>query len=348
MVVVFLGAGASAPFKYPVMAELTTELRNTIQDEEGRLLYHLSGPSRPYSDAETVLQDIEAFDTIYTRGLERTINSVTVYGQKGAIQKEFQEFHVLCGSLRETIRASIFDTYSFDPECASKFPLYDQLFSFLRSQKEICIYTTNYDRIIEEFCMRGKSYEIRDGFTHNVPRQRYLWNPENSFDTDLPSDKTTIKLFKLHGSLDWKKGPYGIERVTPQVRLGPRMPDLLTYPGSKDPPEEEPFRTTYERFEIQMAKPEPCLVIGFSFRDYYLNRFFRDFINRRNGQLLVMSNNCKETMSKYLFRSNIDELNPYFEKNRVVPIPCHFDEGDWAIYLSEALRKTGWNPPPNR
>jgi hypothetical protein len=80
-------------------------------------------------------------------------------------------------------------------------------------------------------------------------------------------------------------------------------------------------------------------VIGYRFNDPYLNRIFRDFVNSPNGQLLVMSKTCKETVAKNLLRmKNLDELKKYVGTDHFVPIPCHFGDKDWNTMTTDALR----------
>ena len=88
-----------------------------------------------------------------------------------------------------------------------------------------------------------------------------------------------------------------------------------------------------------MEATDRCLVIGFSFRDDYLNRVFRSFLRSGKGQLLVMSANCKATVAKNLLGlENIDGLKRYVESNSYMPIPCHFGDGEWLEILKNALR----------
>jgi hypothetical protein len=342
-VIVFLGAGASAPFGYPTMIGLREELRKRAKADEADLLMYLLYLRGTNNDAETVLQDIEVIETISKRKLEKIFGMVTIPGSK-TVPMGFDKFVSLCRSLRDTIEDLIFEIYQFRPECEPKFQLYEQLLSTLESipgGREHYIYTTNYDRIIEELCSERKNYEIKDGFVPDPKSRRLFWQPM-SFSSAATPNVVAVKLFKLHGSLNWKISQYGIEQVLLERRLTQPTPvykkDVLVYPGGKEPPEEEPFRWLYERFETQMKETDRCLVIGFSFRDPYLNRIFRDFVNSGKGQLLTMSANCKEMVKDLLRLENIDALKKYVETGYYVPIPCHFGEGDWLERLHSALR----------
>jgi hypothetical protein len=345
LVLIFLGAGASVPFGYPTMVGLQNELIRRVGDKQRGLLVGLPSVAGGI-DAEVVLQHIAAIEALSERGLERIFEEarITFYGTHGKETMGFLEFVNLCRTLREEIEDVIFDVYQFRPEIVDKFRLYGQLFSTIASAtkaREHHIYTTNYDKIIEEFCTRTEGYQIVDGFEYDSKIRSILWKP-SLFNSPLPDVGTPLKLFKLHGSLDWKSGENGIERVAPEVRLkqptAVHKKDILIYPGSKEATEQEPFRTLYERFETEMKETDRCLVIGFSFRDLYLNRIFRDFVHSGKGQLLVMSKNCGQIVAEKLLNlRQSTELEKYVDGNNVGLIPCHFGEGDWLTALQNTL-----------
>ena len=234
---------------------------------------------------------------------------------------------------------------SFALKSGRRLQLFTELFSSLNfpggTFQEYSIFTTNYDRIIEEFCASKESLELRDGFVQNAKTRRNTWNPR-SFDAPIRKDASVVKLLKLHGSLNWKLGEDGIEQVSPEIRLvQPRamlLRDILVYPGSKERPDQDPFTTLYDRFDAQMKSADRCLVIGYSFRDAYLNRIFRDFLESDRGQLICMSQNCKVTVAQNLLPlKDLDGLAAYNESNRLVTVPVHFGEGNWQSALTNAL-----------
>lgn len=344
MVVLFLGAGASAPFDYPVMDKLKIMLSERISEgSSADLLYTLSQLQRHDLDAETILQDIDTILSIPNQGLKKIFDTCYLYHIKdighNMVSTKFDELIDSAKILRELIHESIFEIYQFTKERSHKLTLYDQLFRILGEQEEHHIYTTNYDRIIEQFSADFLDFELIDGFTRNHKMRRDLWDPK-SFDRSYEGKNKLIKLFKLHGSLDWKRSEYGIERSSHEVRGIPRTKDLLIYPASKEPPSDPPFDSLYKRFgaEISEAK-EPWLVIGFSFRDPYLNRFFLDYIESGRQPLIVMSNDCENIATNLLRMKEKEELEPLITRKQIILIQCHFGEGDWNIHLKDVLEK---------
>lgn len=257
---------------------------------------------------------------------------------------KFSQFVELSRSLRNRIQEIIFDVCQFRPDCKSSFRLYSDLFSTITSvtkANEYAIFTTNYDRIVEEFCASEKNYEVRDGFRIDQKNRRNLWDAR-SFDLSRTPDNTLVKLFKLHGSLNWKLSEFGLEQAMPEQRLEKPTPvykqDLMIYPGSKERPEREPFRTLYDRFDSEMKRTDRCLVIGFSFRDQYLNRIFREFVDSGKGQLICMSNNASMIVAKNLLDlKDFDTLRIYTNTNSFVSIRIHFGEAGWVDQLRNAF-----------
>jgi len=358
--VVFLGAGSSAAFGYPVMEGLNDEVSRATKGDDLNLLRYIRTADNQVN-AESVLQAIDFIIDLSKRGIGSLFSESYVQFPKHfqLSAMPFERLLASCRSLRETIENKIFEVYQFRPGSEVNFNLYRQLFLAIASVDNLAghhIFTTNYDRIIEELCQMKEEnpldggdgefydgYALMDGFVHDPARMRYLWNPNSSFETRVSDNRIPIRLYKLHGSLDWKSGQYGVERVSTETKLIQpttlHKRDLLVYPGSKEAPEEEPFRSLYERFERVMGRARRCFVIGYSFNDQYLNRIFRDFVNSRYGQLLVMSKNCKQTVAKNLLRThNMDELQQYVETNRFIPISCHFGDNDWYKMTSSALR----------
>lgn len=85
----------------------------------------------------------------------------------------------------------------------------------------------------------------------------------------------TIKLFKLHGSLNWRRRQddsvvkIGSEERTRGTKRFKE--NLLVYPAEKFKPTIEPFKTLHGLFEKYFEECETCVFIGFAFRDEYLN-----------------------------------------------------------------------------
>lgn len=343
--IIFVGAGASAPFDYPPITGLRDRLLKVLPEKEGGLFRDLLD-RKGVVDSEGVLQALELIDSVAKHGIGEMFTSsnvaLSLWAQDRSMR--FTDFVELCRSLRDKIQGAIFEIYQFRTECRSKFDLYSRLFSIVEKTtgtKEHSIYTTNYDRVMEEYCASSSRYELRDGFKINAKNRRNLWDV-GSFDSAFSGEGLLVKLFKLHGSLNWKISDFGIEQVMPETRLERPTPiykkDVLIYPGSKERPDQEPFRYLYDRLEAQLKSSDRCLVIGFSFRDSYLNRLFRDFVESGKKQLVHMTNSSMETIGRNLLEvGNTGEVQRYVKISRLVCIPRHFGDATWETALRSIL-----------
>lgn len=106
-------------------------------------------------------------------------------------------------------------------------------------------------------------------------------------DTDHRQD---INLYKLHGSLNWKRHKSGRILRTPEEgrSLDPNFVDnVLIFPTlSAKYNGTEPFVTMLSEFQKNMKIADVCIVIGFSFRDTHISEFFINFI--RIKKLLIV------------------------------------------------------------
>ena len=116
------------------------------------------------------------------------------------------------------------------------------------------------------------SVDFSCGFRNDKRNNRQFWHPEEFNHKEWKFDAKRIRLYKLHGSLDWRITSGGrIERVPIEERVSPRTKrykeNLLIYPAEKDYSKGEPFRRLQKYFDQVLNWHEICLVIGYSFRD---------------------------------------------------------------------------------
>jgi len=351
--IVFLGAGASAPFDFPTMPKLVHILWNHLSGND-KTLFKLLCASKNSGDTENVLMTIEQISSIANSPIAAIFKPYQLPPRIGRLALPRLNFETLVQSLRslrEHMYDEIFEVYQTKPMTRLNFELYSELFSIIGKKAESkghLVFTTNYDTIIEDFCAATQRYELRDGFEHDTTIGRHLWS-DLSFDRPVSyAPKPTIKLFKVHGSLGWKESiPYGIEKVTLEKRVessptSVHTRDLIIYPGSKNPPDRHPFTYLYDRFETEMKTADQCVVIGYSFRDDYLNRVFRNFIfsQQKRKRLYVISKTSEETLWKNLLGlKRKAALKHYVFSKMVIPIPCHFGENGWSKEITAKLQE---------
>lgn len=134
------------------------------------------------------------------------------------------------------------------------------------------LFTTNYDRCFETAASRI-GLPLMDGFSFTVP-QRFA---ADTFDFDIVTQSTyskepdyvprLIRLFKLHGSVDWERTEGGIEK-----RENATNP-LLIYPryGKYEASYAPPFLEMMSRFQSILRNPSVgVLVVCFGFNDQHI------------------------------------------------------------------------------
>jgi hypothetical protein len=171
--------------------------------------------------------------------------------------------------------------------------LFALLHEITPTDEPICVYTTNYDTIVEDF-FQSPSFSdetfhsaarVCTGFGQGNPGR---WNPE-LFDAKPPTGTRQVNLFKLHGSVTWKWEPSGSVFVPVETnwRQATGDTDCLLYFGYKSVPETEPFKTLHNRFKDSLVGSSTAFVVGFQFADPYIRETF-DFALRANRQLKIV------------------------------------------------------------
>jgi hypothetical protein len=132
------------------------------------------------------------------------------------------------------------------------------------------IFTTNYDLVLER-AIRQAKLPIKEGHADDVTREVDIeaWRNFASWGTEAKG-----LLTKLHGSLHWLKGDDGEIEVT-GASFKDHDRQVAIYPGYKGVPNDEPFFAFHQYFSSCVAEADVVVVIGFAFRDDYLNEIIR-------------------------------------------------------------------------
>ena len=174
------------------------------------------------------------------------------------------------------------------------------------------IFTLNFDRTVEQMLL-ARRVRFADGFRRlKTPTGLAIWDP-SAFEAAGKS----IRLFKLHGSLDWavlQSGPrptsnahYGVTqdylRAYPRlVRLQDWRSAHLSLPGAPDGPAmainvgtrkelmytATPFAFLFHRFADALSRASVCVIAGYSFRDERVNRMLEEALVERRGALRLV------------------------------------------------------------
>ena len=316
-VALFLGAGASRAFDYPTTLEFVTELKNVLTKEERRILDSILR-SPEFSDIEHVLQTLDSIIEFSSNPYIRTLfkeSHATVNPNNGRVVRSsisWNEFISLCQKLKETIIDELHSQYEFDMNKFDKiqgcYNSIDLTLTSVNKIPELHVFTTNYDSVFERFCIdSGREIEFSCGFITDFRSGRQFWDPDELKNWKWDKVRSQgIRLYKLHGSLDWRETVDNrIERVPTEEKVSRRTRrykrNILIYPAQKNYAAGEPFRSLMKYFENVLNQHVLCLVIGFSFRDPLINNSFLDFLrDNRKRRLVVVSPSATKNVEENL------------------------------------------------
>jgi hypothetical protein len=358
-VMVFLGAGASAPIGKPTMAGfmplLIRRLRLDFIDVDGvsELLSHVG------HDLEELLEQLASMaDMPYVKAfIMESSNGPSVgtlpplppnIDPHGAMSAKGPRLvYSIASRLRSAVHKAVIQQYgSVAKEQA--LTLYDPFFDLLFTQfgeprtlpgrawpglrsALLPVFTTNYDPAIEAFCEGNFArYSLTDGFRYIEAERREGWDPAHFDSPSRHLAKRNLALFKLHGSADWITIDSRIRRAEPRyVTDGEEnWNNCLVYPAKKKVSLEDPYFTCYDYLLQCLERTNICVTIGYSFRDYdALTRVKSAMLNNEHLVLIVISPDASEVVNRL-----------GFQPHRARPIDLPFGHGEASEPYLTALK----------
>lgn len=205
--------------------------------------------------------------------------------------------------LQNSINSEVYNNYSREAPLNSLQKTWLPLINGISKRADrIDIFTTNYDQIIEQALYEANiSSTIHAGFTggHRSTVNLDYWRNINP--------KIGL-LTKLHGSVDWKIGSGG-SKENPIIRHGHPEFDgnhtdrLIIYPGFKGKPKDQPYKLFHDYFSNRISEATHILVIGFAFRDEYINEIFSLNI-KSNTKIAIIDPSENPTWPSFLVKAH--------------------------------------------
>jgi hypothetical protein len=238
--------------------------------------------------------------------------------------------------LKNSLIDQIYSNYHFKQETKKEaFTAFDDLTGAIMSQDYLLtdFFTLNYDRLLEEYLI-FRNIEYIDGFT-SIHR-RNLWSPETfKRDEDRVDSSTPVRLFKLHGSLNWREYEGTIESVTteePSRNLYHKK-NIFIYPTQVCDDTSEPYSSMYPYFRSAKEYTNVLIVIGYSFRDEPINQIIVEYV--KHGKVCIM---ISPTISEDV--QNIGSLiSKTKSKNYLISIPSTFSDTNLNRTIQEVLNR---------
>jgi hypothetical protein len=289
-VILFLGAGASAPLGLRLMDSFMDLLEDTMKDAQAltRVMVNMyAGPGRG-RDLEMLFETIEEYDSKaqWCRG-ERNWRGIVATAQFRDLTGDVSQIRKRASDLVITHYARV------DRGAVAR--LYG---GFLRAVTEanspphLPIFTTNYDTAIEDFVDASEGmFRLVDGFPTGSRRS---WEPDTMLHSYVPdpSGRNTLLLFKLHGSSTWRLHK-NTREVTKESTAEPvtdasLYENALVWPAQTKSIPKGPYTINYRYLRGCLAQATICVVVGFSFRDEVIRRYFAESVATNKSLRLVI------------------------------------------------------------
>lgn len=302
-ILVFTGAGISVPLGLPSTKDFLSAVtqKGMVQPVTQNVIEHLNAESGRGHDIEWILSALEAFqkNSPLTEFLIPKLGAGDHRAQQtvGQIQRGLSEYKSQAAQEIIRIKKIVFDKLT-KFENQTSLSIYINLWKEIRSkwpESSLSIFTTNYDLAFETAIISGmkewKAIGVHDvdyGFTSQM--SQFVYNPSQDFNWK----HDCIEYLKLHGSLDWHRDVFD-NCTRSMAPTKPENPDdmPILYPGFKGVPEKEPFASIHNRLVQRLSEADAVIVIGFAFRDAYINNIFENVLRTRKNLTILYFNPIK-------------------------------------------------------
>ena len=281
--VTMVGSGLSCAEGLPSMKDLARKLiedvPKNIRTESHECWLKIEKKLNSGVDLESALIDNKADSDIESAILKITYELISEKDRQ-ILEEVVKEERVLDFSYY----LSRFNTDSYDLSVITT--NYDLLIEYACEKKRLNYSDSFYGKIISEFSMKEAKNEMLNG----VKKGR---QPKNIY-------KKIIKIYKPHGSINWKfikDKPYRINNVnfgTPCIIT----PGCNKYEKGYKPP----FDGHISTMSKEIDKAKKLVFIGYGFNDNHLQTHLNNCENKQRPVLIIsrtLSENAKEFMKNY-------------------------------------------------
>ena len=294
----FFGAGTSCAFGLPNIFNLTERVENKLEEDMKEYFFKLKESlkdlyRRSNISVEEILNYIRQIRDITGERFDHEYDGIS--GENAKILDES-----ICRCIFEIIK---------DCEDKADITKIRKFFAWLDMTNRKCakeIFTTNYDMLLEK-AMESNFIPYFDGFVGSY--EPFFW--ADSIEKFVVSTDMTynwIKLWKIHGSLNWECKKDNITGNSKIIRIGKiDLPEneLIIYPSKEkySLSRKQPFIAYFDRLKNYLNSGELLFVFsGYSFSDQHINEIIFNCL-RQNTRLyslvLCFSDEQVETMEEY-------------------------------------------------
>lgn len=171
---------------------------------------------------------------------------------------------------------------------------------FSSTQTELHVVTTNYDRVVEYAC-NSMGILFQAGF---APGYVQKWESTEQVRFRRGGNAArVVKIWKVHGSLDWFRTAG--ERIVglPVFRFPcKRYTPLIVTPGLNkyEKTHQDPFRTTINGADGALKAASAFLCVGFGFRDQHIHPKIIERCREKSVPIVVLARELTEEAKDFL------------------------------------------------
>lgn len=303
-IVVLAGAGASKAVSsshFPTTVEFFERLPDSVQADkyfQFVLSYVQNLRNESAIDIEIILWEMQKLLNFYSQiNEEPSIIKNAVHGNLiASVNQGWNSGQLADGSrlLFDSIQNSlglineqVYDLYGRDPEPEELSDNWELLISkLIDNDFHTDIFTTNYDLVIENAFQNLYGNDLMFKYSGASGRVQRFINL-NQWQED--SNRKLGLLTKLHGSLNWKKSGDKIA-IGDSVFTGSHSKHAIIYPGFKGQSNAAFFEPFHSYFSRSISLADHFVVIGFAFRDEYLNQIIRSSLSSKAKITIIDTN----------------------------------------------------------
>jgi len=305
----FLGSGASRVFDFPT----SLELLESLSYEENHYFKKII-EFTPSNDMEEILQTAEQIQKsikvlqnhnfFYLYEYQKGSPNSTNQGPQYVLMDFITQIDSLIRAVTQTL------VKAFNPKKITK-PILEQTYLLflnylMENQNKLDIFTTNYDRVLEEFFL---CYDDKYSFNEGADKQSGGTIDPNLLELSRPHpNQLLLNVYRLHGALDWLL-------QDPSFNLPPKKilskiegnnisaNDLVLIPpilgkNTKD----HPFLSKiFNLYETKISTYETLIIVGFSFRDKDISELIKTRIKKDEFITIIISPHADKNVCVNLF-----------------------------------------------
>ena len=266
----------------PDISGLTKAVRDGLNKSE-LAAFELLEKEIPDSNIELTLSRV--------RSLAEVIGQAKVHGLDAEGYLKFSK--TICKIIKEVVNKPL-------PDGENPYSHTISWINGINRDHAVEIFTTNYDLLLEEAMERARTPYF-DGFSGS---RSAFFDPSSISSNDLPA--RWIRLWKLHGSINWSKNESG-----EIVRAQGDESGTMVYPShvKYDETQSAPFSSLFERLKNFLLEPDSLLITtGFSFADAHISAKLGECMTENSSSAILAFQ--YKTLNEESFATDIAVHNP--------------------------------------